>query len=56
MGIDWEFVDDLTEEQIKESGDDENLQRRISQIFAATANEAELSNPAKVRKLLSIAG
>ena len=54
MGIDWEFVGSLTEQQLKDSEDE--FHQDICEILRSDINESDLTDSTKVKHLLRIAG
>ena len=56
MGIDWEFVDSLSDAQLNGSDEDDQFHQEICDILLGDVNEDDLAELSKVKRLLHVAG
>ena len=56
MGIDWEFVGSLTEDQLKDSEDDDQIHQGICEILCGNISNEDLGELGNVKHLLRLAG
>ena len=56
MGIDWEFVNSLTDAQLQAADEDDQFHQEICDILLGDVSEGELADSAKVKHLLHVAG
>lgn len=56
MGIDWELIDSLTDEQLQGSDEDDQFHQEVCDILLGNVANEDLADLAKVKHLLHVAG